>query len=122
MVSPSFTITWRSALLAVLLAVAACQTAPPVQEMSDARQAIAAAKDAGAADHAAADLRAAEAFLNSAERSLGEREYAQARYDALQAGSKHLSQMTAGPNAPSHGEPHVPVAIPQEKRNSPRWR
>lgn len=53
--------------------------------MSDARQAIAAAKEAGAENRAAEDLHAAEAFLDSAERSLSERAYGSARRDATLA-------------------------------------
>ncbi|MCH8306631.1 MAG: DUF4398 domain-containing protein [Proteobacteria bacterium] len=56
--------------------------------MSDARQAIAAAKEAGAEDLAAEDLRAAEAFLDSAQRSLSERAYGSARRDATLAKEK----------------------------------
>ena len=92
MVSNSWTTFLRCALLAVLLTIIGCQTAP-VQEMSDARQAIAVAKEAGAVDHAAADLKAAEEFLISAERSLGERQYAKARADALQAKSRALDAL-----------------------------
>jgi hypothetical protein len=59
--SPLFT-----AVLAVVL-LAACATAPPVQEMSDARQAIAAAVEAGAGDLAPNELIKAEALLEGAE-------------------------------------------------------
>ena len=45
----------RAAVLTALLVVAGCQTAP-VQEMSDARQAITVAREAGAEEHAADDL------------------------------------------------------------------
>lgn len=83
----------RGLLAAILLSVAACGTAPPVQEMSDARQAIAVAKEAGAEQSAAEDLRAAEAFLDSAQRKLSERAYAQARRDALQAKAKALDAL-----------------------------
>jgi len=72
-----------SIILAVLLS--SCGAGPPVQEMSDARQAIAAAKEAGAEERAAEDLRAAEAFLDSAERNLSERSYGSARRDATLA-------------------------------------
>ncbi len=90
----------RGLVAAILLSVAACGTSPPVQEMSDARQAIAVAKDAGAEQTAAADLRAAEAFLDSAQRKLSERAYAQARRDALQAKAKALDALarTEGPD------------------------
>ncbi len=76
------------AVLAALLGVAGCQSAPPVQEMSDARQAITAAKEAGAAEHASIDLQEAVDFLESAEQSINSKNYAQARRDALQAKAK----------------------------------
>ena len=89
MVSNSWTISLRCILLAVLAAMAGCQSAP-VQEMSDARQAIAVAKEAGAAEHAASDLEAAEDYLSDAEQSLGDRHYAQARDEAVQAKARAL--------------------------------
>ena len=82
----------RPAALAALLLLAACQTAP-VQEMSDARQAITVAKEAGAAEHAAAELKAAIAHLESAERNLNERRYDNARQDAEQAKSRALDAL-----------------------------
>jgi hypothetical protein len=82
-------------LLATFCCLAACETAPPVQEMSDARQAIAVAKEAGAADRAAFHLRAAEQYLASAEEKLGERAYGQARRDAKQAKMKALDALKA---------------------------
>ncbi len=82
-------------LLAAFCCLAACETAPPVQEMSDARQAITAAKEAGAADLAAFHLRAAENYLASAEQKLGERAYNQARHDAKQAKMKALDALKA---------------------------
>jgi hypothetical protein len=57
-------------LLIVALAAivaAGCATAPPVQEMSDARQAIAAAREAGAAERVPAMLQQAEDHLSNAE-------------------------------------------------------
>ena len=57
-------------LLGVLLLAAGCETSPPVQEMSDARQAIAAAREAGAARHAGDELARAEALLDGAEEYL----------------------------------------------------
>ena len=78
----------RGTIVALFALLSACGAGPPVQEMSDARQAIAAAKDAGAEDRAAEDLRAAEAFLDSAQRSLTERAYGSARRDATLAKEK----------------------------------
>ena len=63
--------------------------------MSDARQAISAAKNAGAEQTAAEDLRMAEAYLDSAQRKLLEHAYAQARRDALQAKNKALAALAA---------------------------
>jgi len=78
----------RGIIVALFALLYACGTAAPVQEMSDARQAIAAAKEAGAENHAAEDLRAAEAFLDSAQRNLSERAYGSARRDATLAREK----------------------------------
>jgi hypothetical protein len=89
MVSIAWTNPLRLVLLAVLLTVVGCQTAP-VQEMSDARQAIAVAKEAGAAQYAATDLKAAEEHLSSAETNLDMRHYSQARDEAIQAKSRAL--------------------------------
>jgi len=75
----------------MLLMATACETAPPVQEMSDARQAIAVAREAGAEAHAAAELFEAEQYLESAEQKLNDEKYADARRDALQAKSKAQS-------------------------------
>ena len=72
-------------LFATMIMATACETAPPVQEMSDARQAISVARQAGAESHAAAELLAAEQFLDSAEKKLNEQHYAGARRDAIQA-------------------------------------
>jgi hypothetical protein len=71
-------------MIIALLVVAACQSAP-VQEMSDARQAITVAREAGAANHAADQLEAAVTYLENAERHLTARRYADARREAEQA-------------------------------------
>jgi Domain of unknown function (DUF4398) len=63
--------------------------------MSDARQAITAARDAGAEEYAAEDLHAAEAYLDSAKRNLSERAYASARRDAMLAKEKARKALEA---------------------------
>ena len=63
----------------------ACVTSPPVQEMSDARQAIAAAEDADADRLAAASLNEARAYLGEAERQLQQEAYGSARMSAVRA-------------------------------------
>lgn len=89
----------RALLLAAVLAIAACQAAP-VQEMSDARQAISVAREAGAEERAADDLDAAVNFLHSAERHLSERRYENARQDAEQAKIKALSALERSASMP----------------------
>lgn len=87
----------RVFVLFVLAFLSACGTSPPVQEMSDARQAIAVARDAGASELAPAELRAAEDFLDSALRNLSKKAYKQARLDAVEAKNKALIALaTAG--------------------------
>ena len=86
---------FRTVLLLLLCLFAACETAPPVQEMSDARQAIAVAKGAGAAELAAFHLNAAEKYLASAEKKLNERAYNTARSAANQAKMKALEAVRA---------------------------
>lgn len=67
------------------LLLAGCVTAPPVQEMSDARQAITAAEQADA-DRVAADALAdARRFLAEAERQIQEEAYGPARMNAVRA-------------------------------------
>ena len=68
-----------------VLVVAGCVTAPPVQEMSDARQAIAAAEQADAGRVAADTLADARRFLAEAERQIQEQAYGPARMNAVRA-------------------------------------
>ncbi len=76
------------AAVAAALVAAGCASTPPVQEMSDARQAIMAAEDAGASRFAAAPLSAAHSLLASAEEKLQEKDYRGARSDAVSAHSR----------------------------------
>jgi hypothetical protein len=87
--------TRQLCVVVAIFCLSACETTPPVQEMSDARQAIAVAKEAGAADRAAFHLRAAEKYLASAEQNLGEHAYSLARRDAKQAKMKALDAIDA---------------------------
>ena len=70
--------------LLLALVLASCETAP-VQEMSDARQAIMVAREAGAADLAATELAEAEKYLQNAEERLDRQQYREARHAALEA-------------------------------------
>lgn len=77
-------------ILSVLaLVVNACSTTAPVQEMSNARQSIRAAKDANAEKLATNILSEAQQRLRSAMRELDAGEYERARILAVEA--KHLA-------------------------------
>lgn len=65
--------------------VMACAMSPPVQEMSDARQAISAARDANAGEHAPETLNSAEVLMGNAADNLEEGHYGQAKRAALAA-------------------------------------
>jgi hypothetical protein len=91
----------RALLLAVMFALSAsgCASAP-VQEMSDARQAIRAARDAGAAQKAPQELDQARALLASAERHLEDREFRAAREDAVAARNRAIDAMERSQDDP----------------------
>ncbi|HEY0681728.1 MAG TPA: hypothetical protein VGD45_05325 [Steroidobacter sp.] len=77
------------------MGLAACAGAP-VQEMSNARQAIKAAREAAGESVAApASLIEAEALLNRAEDSLQKRAYKQARRDAIAARGKAAEALSS---------------------------
>jgi hypothetical protein len=76
--------------------LSACAGAP-VQEMSNARQAIKAARDAtgAAATSTPASLIEAETLLNRAEDNLQKRAYKQARRDAIAARGKAAEALSS---------------------------
>jgi hypothetical protein len=82
----------RGVAIVTLLFAAGCESMP-VQEMSDARQAITAAKEAGAEEYAAEELLAAEESLQSAEKYLNSRNYGVARREALEAKSQAIDAL-----------------------------
>ncbi len=86
---------FKTLLLATLFVFVACETTPPAQEMSDARQAIAVAREAGAAQHGAIHLKAAEDYLDSARQALNKGEYHTARRNAKHAKMKALDALHA---------------------------
>jgi hypothetical protein len=73
----------------VLPGLSACSVAP-VQEMSDARQAVSAAEQAGAADYASESLGRAQELLHNAESKLSQRRYNEARKEANAAKAEAL--------------------------------
>ena len=83
----------------VSLGLTGCAGAP-VQEMSNARQAIKAARDAtGSSVSTPASLIEAEALLNRAEDSLQKRAYKQARRDAIAARGKAAEALSSSRTA-----------------------
>lgn len=68
---------------------------PPVQELSDARQAIVAARTAGATQINSPDLYAAVAAIARAEKHLDAQEYTRARLAALDA-KRHAGAALVG--------------------------
>ncbi len=94
-------------LLAVFVGIACLAgcTSAPVQEMSDARQAIAAARTAGATPESSPDLYAAQAAIARAQLHLEAQEYTRARLAAMQA--KHHAGAALA-NA-QHTDAHVDV-------------
>lgn len=83
----------HSLMLGAFLLAAGCQTAPPVQEMSDARQAIMAAKEAGAEEKAPTELSQAVEHLHAAEAALTQKQYTSARRDAVMAKNRAISAL-----------------------------
>lgn len=96
-----------AALAAVVLCgCVAAATAPPVQEMSDARQALAAAR-ANAADHySAAEYQRALALLSQAEASLQRGAFAVAKRFAIDA---RFAAIRARESAVARSRTPVPV-------------
>ncbi len=84
------------------LGLAACAGAP-VQEMSNARQAIKAARDAGAERSAPQVLSEAQQLLDQAQHKLQQRHYRDARRYAIDAHNKAAEALSAVQTAGSDG-------------------
>jgi hypothetical protein len=69
----------------VLFVLSACATLPPLQEMSNARQTIAAAKEMNSNAEQSEKILEAERLLSRAERRMEVNLYEPARQDALRA-------------------------------------
>jgi Domain of unknown function (DUF4398) len=81
-------------LVLLSMGLAACAGAP-VQEMSNARQAIKAAREAGAEAQAPQTLSEAQALLDRAQDNLQRRAYRDARRDAIAARGKAAEALDA---------------------------
>ncbi len=91
------------AVMLGILCLAGCRGAP-VQEMSDARQAIEAARVAGAAERSPQDLQAAQREIVSAQKHLEAQEYARARDAALEAKRRAAMALSNSEHAPNSGD------------------
>ena len=80
-------------LLVLLLLLTACASVP-VQEMSDARQAVRAAREAGAAQKAPEQYHAALSWLGMARKALATGDYAGARNSAEKARALAVEALT----------------------------
>jgi outer membrane murein-binding lipoprotein Lpp len=96
------------AVFLVVFCLTGCPSGPPVQELSDARQAIAAASTAGATPSTSPDLYAAQAAVARAETHLEAKEYVRARLAAQEA-KRHA---TAALNNAQRTESTAPNAPP----------
>lgn len=92
-VRPVRFVSYLAALLGGLY-LAGCAGAP-VQEMSNARQAVRAAEQAGAQEKAPEQLAAAQALLKQAETNINRGEYREARDHAVQARVKAIEARNA---------------------------
>ncbi|MGH8174960.1 MAG: DUF4398 domain-containing protein [Steroidobacter sp.] len=90
----SFLLRFLPWLVLLSMGLVACAGAP-VQEMSNARQAIKAARDAGAEKSAPEKLSEAQALLDRAQDSLQRRAYRDARRDAVAARGKAAEALGA---------------------------
>lgn len=84
-----------AAVVALACWLAGCATSPPIQEMSDARQAIAAAEQARAEELAPQTLSEARRYLTQAEERIREGNYGIARSDAIRAKTRAIYALQA---------------------------
>ena len=86
----------------MLVMLSACSGAP-VQEMSDARQAIRAAQAAGASEKAPVQLRRAQALIDEAQARLQRHDYKQAEINAVQAREEAVRALETARAAGNNG-------------------
>jgi hypothetical protein len=94
---------WASGLVALVL-LTACAGAP-VQEMSDARQAVAAAEQTLAGKPASPALQSAKQYLQAAQAALDSGDYSTAREDAQRAKQLALHALDADKQSGGSGHP-----------------
>jgi hypothetical protein len=85
----------RALCVPVLFAMLAACTGAPVQEMSDARQAVRAAQAAGADEYAPEQIASAVRLIEEAQKDLERHDYRSAQEAAVQARRNALDALTA---------------------------
>lgn len=83
----SFTLSHVFFSILIVLSLEGCSLIPPVQEMSNARQSLQAAKTAGAEAHDFERFSKAKQLLDLASKKIDSGDYAEARKLAIQARS-----------------------------------
>lgn len=91
---------FKVATLSLLITLTACVTHPPYQEMSDARQAIDAAEEAGADVAEPYLVRLAKRHLENAKDAMEERRFNAARNEAVLAHRKAAEALKSLPSDP----------------------
>ena len=84
----------------------------PAQEMSDARQALRAAREAGAQRAAPATLADAQTRLLRAEAALRLHDYREARREAMEASERAREALHAASTLPPDAPPSAPIQLP----------
>jgi hypothetical protein len=92
---------FQIAVLACLVSGLVACAGVPVQEMSDARQAVQAALEANAMQRAPEPMNQAQTALQTAESQLKRREYRSAKYNAVEARAKAIEARQAAQAAGS---------------------
>lgn len=89
----------RYAPAILILGLMAACTAAPVQEMSDARQAVRAAQAAGAAERAPIELAEAQQLIDEAQLYLSRKDYRRAEKAAVEARAAAIRALNAAREA-----------------------
>jgi hypothetical protein len=89
----------RLASILLMGLILACASSPPVQEMSDARQAIMAAEAANAQQYAPTTLADARRYLDIAEQLIEDEVYGPARMNAVRAKNRAVRALAQAQSA-----------------------
>ena len=97
--------SWHVPMIVLAGALACACAGAPVQEMSDARQALAAAEQVHAEKADGADLQRAQQYLDAAQKALDAGDYSTAREDAEFARQSALRALSISQGQDINGRP-----------------